>query len=348
MALAQISDLWTPDIWIPGVREKMATFPSLLNSGIVAKASEAQKIATEGGVTANLPFFKDITDQADVIQVENTAATVLGITSGKQIVPILNRETPNSYTALSAQVSGSDPAGELMAQIAERKLKQRNATLFNLLRGAFRSAGAADASAPLSSVRLDSFDESGLDATSNQTFSPDLFIQACALMGELSDGLENGGLAVHPAVYASLQIADKESFKSGVESGLPFKITTYRGIPIFKSSLLYRAGTTDGYVYDSYIFAPGVVAWGEKPQVGGAINDPVLDVASLNIVVDAGKNNYTIYDRTRSVLHLNGMKWTGTPAGQSATNAELATYSNWDFVLSSQPRAGIVCIRTNA
>jgi len=38
-----ISDLWIPDIWLQTMREKQATFPSLLNSGVVIdnpKASE--------------------------------------------------------------------------------------------------------------------------------------------------------------------------------------------------------------------------------------------------------------------------------------------------------------------
>lgn len=347
MALSQLSDLWTPDIWIRNLREKQATFPSILNSGIAVGSPIFDEIAMGAGVTANIPYFKDITDQADGIQVENTAPTVQGITGDKQVCPILNRETVNSSTALAAQVSGGDIVGGFTDAMAARRLKQRNSTLIALVRGAFAGLGANGAAAALSGMRTESFDETGNDATSDQTFNSDLFITAKALMGELADDLAGGALLIHPNVLGSLEIQDKNSFFYGTISGLPFTIKTYRGIPVFTSSLLVRAGTTNGYVYDSYLFAKGIVAKGEKPQQGGTPGAPAIDVASLNYNPDVNLNNERIYDRTRHVMHLNGMKWTGTAAGQSATNTELATATNWSYLFQTQNRAGIVCIRTN-
>ena len=348
MALAQISDVWTPAIWVNSIKEKQATFASILNSGIAVASPMFDEIATGAGTSANIPVFKDITDQDDGIQVENTAPTIQGLTSGTMIAPILNRETANSATALAAQVSGEDIVEQYTSSIAERRLKQRNKTLYALLRGAFNTAGAADATAPLSTMRIDSFDESGTDATSDQTFNPDLFITGKALLGEQADDLMNGALLVHPTVLASLEKADKNSFQTGVISGLAWTIRTYRGIPIFTSELLYRAGSINGYVYPSFLFAKGVVAKGEKAQVAGDPGRPAIDAASLNYNPDVNLNNSRIYDRTRFLMHLNGMKWTGSASGQSATNTELATYSNWDYVLTSQNRSGIVCWRTNA
>jgi len=44
---------------------------------------------------------------------------------------------------------------------------------------------------------------------------------------------------------------------------------------------------------------------------------------------------------------LGGTKWVGTPAGQSATNAELQDVDNWELVYQSANRCGAVMIRTN-
>src|ERR1041384_6801953 len=165
MAIATISNLWTPDIWVQGMREKQATFPSILNSGVAISNAIFDNIATGAGTSANIPFFKDITDQADAIQVEDTAPTIQGITSGLQVAPILNRETNNRVTALAAQVSGSDPVGAFVNVLTERRLKQRHATLIALLRGAFAGLGASGARAALADRRLASFDESGNDVT---------------------------------------------------------------------------------------------------------------------------------------------------------------------------------------
>jgi hypothetical protein len=85
-----------------------------------------------------------------------------------------------------------------------------------------------------------------------------------------------------------------------------------------------------------------VIGYGEKAQQGDTI-----EVASLQYWRDPDKNNAFIYDRTRCIVHINGMKWVGAPAGQSATNAELATVGNWNLVFQSASRTGIVCMRTN-
>ena len=73
----------------------------------------------------------------------------------------------------------------------------------------------------------------------------------------------------------------------------------------------------------------------------------MVDVAALQMEKKFGLNNEIIYDRTRFVLHMNGMKWVGTPAAESPSNAELGTIANWNLVLTTANRVGAVCIRTN-
>lgn len=346
MAQTTISDLWTPDIWIQGTREKAKAFPSLLNSPVVVNAPLFDTIASGAGISANIPFYKDITDDTDEIQVEDTAPTNGELTSGKQVCPILNRVKSYDATAIAAQVSGAspDPVGEILTQIGNGRVKRRQRTLVSILRGAFGGGSdAKDSASELTSMRVEAFDESGTDATSDQKMNPDLFIAAKALLGELADGLINGAILTHPNIVAQMEILDKNSFKNGVESGLPFTVRTYREIPIYTSNLLVRAGSSNGYVYETYILGPGTIGYGAKPQ-----SSMVGDVAHL--IVDetqVAKNNLTVYDRNRYLLHLNGMKWVGTPAGQSATDAELATIGNWDLAFSSADRVGGVLIRTN-
>lgn len=346
MAQTTISDLFTPDIWIQGATEKAKAFPSLLNSGVVVETPLFNEIASGAGVAANIPFYKDISDDTDTIQIEDTAPTLKEITAGRQICPILNRVVGYDVTALAAQVSGAspDPVGEILSQIGAGRVKRRQRTLVSILQGAF--GGGADASgsaSELTSMRVEAFSESGANPPDSQKMSAELFIAAKALLGELADGLSMGAVLTHPNIVAQLEILDKESFKDGVASGLAFTVKTYRGIPIFTSNLLVRAGSTSGYVYETYILGKGTVGFGAKPQsskVGDAAH-LVLDETQI------GKNNLSVYDRNRYLLHLNGMKWVGTPGGQSATDAELATIANWDLAYSSADRVGGVLIRTN-
>jgi hypothetical protein len=148
---------------------------------------------------------------------------------------------------------------------------------------------------------------------------------------------------MHPNVRARLRKIDSQAFALvELRSQIPFKLMTYREIPIFVSNTLVRAGTTNGFVYDTYILAKGTVGYGEKPQAAD-----VMDVASLSYFYDRDKNNDLIWDRTRFIMGVDGTKWIGNPAGQSATNAELQTVANWQLLYASADRVGAVCIRTN-
>lgn len=345
-----IADLWNPAIWVQAMRERQATFPSLFLSGAVVRSDFFDGIASGAGTSVNVPFLKDITDQGDEIQVENTAPlTDNGQPGDVQNFPLLNRVTKNSVGALVAQVSGVDPMASIIDQLTMRRLKQRQTTLVAMLRGLFGTgATAANAAGCLSGVRLggttaEPFIENGLNATSDNLIDPDKFIDTSALMGELENDLKGGFIFMHTNVKARLRKLDRLNFRTlKLASELPFTIDSYMEIPIVTSNALVRAGANGGYVYDTYMVTQGVVGYGEKPQMGD-----VRDAASLQYFLDRDKNNDLIWDRTRLLLGVNGTKWVGNPAGQSATNAELQTAANWNLVFQTANRVGVTCIRTN-
>lgn len=337
-----ISDLWVPSIWVQGLNERLNTFPSLLTSGIAQRNELFDGYAAGAGTSVNLPYFRDITDQADAVQVENAQPTRQVIGSGKQIAALLNRETANDATALAKQVSGATPVDAILGQLAVRRQKQRQTTLLNISRGLFDfSAVPNNATGCLRNVRYDIFLEAGATPPAAQMISGPAFIDAVSLLGERTADVVGGAIVMHPTVRATLLKLDQISFEHfSTQEGI--RLETYKGLRVFVSNLLRRAGATSGFVYDTYIFAPGVFAWGEKEQRGD-----VVDVASLSYWHDTPKNVEEIYDRSRFILHPNGCKWVGTPAGQSATNAELATAANWNLDYQSADRCGIVCLRSN-
>ena len=337
-----ISDLWVPPVWVKGLAEQVRVLPGIMNSGIAVRNTEFDGFASGGGTVITLPYFRDITDQADAIQVENTAPTKQVIGSGKQYATILNRETANNANALAAAVSGENPVDEILAQLATRRLKQRQTTLLNIMRGLFANASAPNAaSGALQANRSDYFLEAGASPAAGQLIDSTKVITSLAKLGDLRDTVQGGAILMHPNIEAALLVADATSFKElSINPGLVLR--TYKGLKVFTSQLLVRAGTTSGFVYDTYIFATGTVAWGEKPQVGDKV-----DSAALSFWEDKDLNVSNIYDRTRFLLHVNGTKWTGTPAGQSATNAELATFGNWGLDYATADRVGIIAIRSN-
>lgn len=343
MAQTSIADLWTPDIWIRGADERMNTLPSLISSPIVVRNGQFDAVAQGGGITENIPYFRDITDQADAPQVEGTQPTMQKMGSGKQIAVMLNRETGLASTSLAASVSGEDPVGGILRQIAIRRQKQRQSTLVNITRGIFGFATAPAGAGALSAVRNDIFLEAGLAPAANQCISPFAFIDTIAKLNELADVTLGGGILMHPLIRAALLKQDQISFQHySQQDGTVLE--TYKGYRVFVSNLLFRVGGVSGYVFDTYIFAPGVFAWGEKPQVDGSVK---ADAASMRLWVNPQTNVEEIYDRTRFIIHPNGLRWVGVAGGQSPTNAELATAANWTLDYTTADRVGIVCLRSN-
>ena len=66
VSYTNIVDLWTPQIWIRGADEQARILPAFLTSGAVLQSPLFDEIASGGGVSANLPMFKDIITQAGI------------------------------------------------------------------------------------------------------------------------------------------------------------------------------------------------------------------------------------------------------------------------------------------
>jgi hypothetical protein len=354
-----IASLWTPDIWIRGLNEKMNTMPSLISSNIVKRTPEFDALAAGGGVTANVPYFRDITDQADNVQAEGVQPQLQALGSGKQIAPMMNRESGLGATALAAVVigAGETPVEGITSQLAVRRQKQRQVTLLSICRGIFGFNSAPGGAGALAAVRNDVFLEAGANPAANQLINPFVFADTIAKLGELADTTLGGGIAMHPIIRAALIKQDQISFTHySLQSGTVLTgpapkpgeavVEYYKGYRVFVSNLLFRAGAQNGYVFDTYVFAPGVFAWGEKPQVDGT---QIVDVASLSYFNDNRINQSEIYDRSRFLLHPNGLRWTGQAgiAGQSPANSELINAANWTLDYTTADRVGIVSLRTN-
>lgn len=336
MASTTISNLWSPAIWIKGADEAARILPGLITSRAVIQSPLFDTIASGAGVAANVPFFKDLTDTAEGIQVELTAPSLNNHTSGTQIFPILNREVAFGSGALAAAVTGSDPVQSIVNQLGLGRQKRMQVTLTKILDGLFAfTSGTAVLASTANKLAI----ETGNSAVAANLWSTAAFNNTAALLGELQGNLMGGAIFVHPIVRAAMLTADANSFERISRGDL--MIERYRGLDVYVSNLLSRAGTTNGTVYATYILAPGSVALGMKPQVA------TQDAASLQVYSRPDINDTQVYDRTRYVVGVAGTAFTGSPAGQSATNTELATASNWALRYQTADRCGVALLTTN-
>jgi hypothetical protein len=339
-ASTTVANLWNPSVWIPGLAERIKSRPSLINSGIMVNNADIQAIVDGPSTIANIPFFKE-PDFDDAIQAEDSDVTVNNVASGKQVATILNRRFAIGTEALAKAVSGADPVAFALDIWADFKLRRRQKSLLNILRGTFGNAdGPGAGTAAFKAVRKDIFSETGASPTSEKLFSSDFYIETLGLMGENKPDLTQCVICCHSKIEEAML---KQDDITVVQDSLgKDRVQTYKGAPVFVSDLLSRAGGTSGTVYDTYIFKKGSVGYGERTQ-----SNTIGDVAAMIKIENALKNTTGFADFSRFVIHPNGAVWGGTPAGQSATNTELAVAASWTLAYGDVKNVGIVALRSN-
>ena len=126
---------------------------------------------------------------------------------------------------------------------------------------------------------------------------------------------------MHSNVYQDLQNQNVIVYEKPSTGDIRFP--TYLGYRVIvDDGMPTRAGTTDGTVYQCYLFGEGAIALGQ----GGAPVPSEVDRDAL-----AGED-YLI-TRTHFLLHPRGVKWAeGSVAGDAPTNTECQNAANWDRV----------------
>lgn len=332
-----LADAYEPAVWKALMAEKTKAAWSLANSAVVKAVADLKLIAEGPSRSAELPFFRDIAEQDDEPQVERTAPTKQGIGTGKQIIKKMLRVIANDASAEARDLGHEDPLGTFLDRRVNRRLANTQKKIVAILTGVFGTALAANG--------VDHFAETA-NSDTDKVWQEDYFFDAASTLGILQFDLEGGAVFVHPVVYAAMQKADAITFVKPSE-GKAF-IATWKGLPIYLDKSLVRNGTTSGKVYSSYIIAAGAFGSGLADQpfydIGAKFNPSVSHFA---IDGNMDLNTLTIYDRTAEIVHLDGTSYTGTVAGESVTNAELATADKWAVAYDSAEKVPVVRIRTN-
>lgn len=324
MAAVKVADILVPDIWLPYMQEKTAEKSALFQSGIITQNDQLNEIARGGGNTANMPFFQDLTGDSEVLA-DNAPLSVNKITTGKDVAVKHFRGKAWGANDLAGALAGADPMAAMADLVAEWWSRDMQKNLIATLKGIF---AAASMSGHVHDVAI----EDGNNATDDNKISADTTIDAFDLLGDEIEALT--AIGMHSRLYNRLLKQDLIEFEQPSEQGKP--IQRYLGRRVIVDDNCPRvAGSTSGYKYTSYLFGAGVIGYGE-----GNPETPVeTDRDSL-----AGED-YLI-NRRHFILHPGGVKWKGTPAGESPTNVELAVGTNWERVYEVK-NVKIVALVTN-
>lgn len=302
----KISDVIVPEVFNPYVIERTAELSALVKSGIIVPDEELDTLAKAGGRLINMPFWKDLTGEDEVLS-DNGALTPGKITSGQDIAALLMRGKAWSVNDLAKALSGDDPMKAIGDLVAEYWARRKQKVLLSTLKGVFESSSMSGNVHDISSL------ESG-----NEKISGVSFISAKNKLGDASDKLT--AVMMHSATFTSLEQQNLISY-----------IPNSQGIVEFPTYMNKRVIVDDGCpesggVYTTYLFGKGAIGEGN----GQAPVPTETDRDSL-----AGED--ILINRQHFILHPRGVKFTDTSVtGKSPSNAELENQANWERVYENK------------
>ncbi|ODU07995.1 MAG: hypothetical protein ABS84_14895 [Rubrivivax sp. SCN 71-131] len=305
MAKTLINDILKPDVWREYGVNRTAELSALWAAGIVANVPGIT--LPNGGGTVNMPFFNDLTGDAENLS-DTTPLTVGNIAANKDVAAVIGRGRAWSVNDLAAVLSGADPFQAVIDLVATYWARQMQKELLQVLAGAMGAASMAG----------NVHDVSAGASEALRCFNASNFIDSVAKLGDVGGQL--AAIGMHSATQAYLAKQDLITFEksSDGKAEIPFymgrRVIVDDGMPV-------TTGT-----YTSYLFGFGALGYAED-VIGEKDIETDRDILAADTVATM---------RKRFILHPRGIKWNGTPAGAFPSRAELSTVGNWERVYENK------------
>lgn len=328
MAATRIADIIVPEVFNPYMNERIVNASRLVRAGIVTPDPAMNALAIQGGKLINLPFFKELSGDDEVLS-DTTPLTVNPISTGQDVARLHMRGKAWGSNDLAKALAGADPMKAIGDFVLSWWDVKEQTLLVKTLAGMFADNAANDAG----DLILDASIADGVNATASNKIGGDVVLDAAQKLGDVQDRLT--AIAMHSVPYSRLLKLNLITFVPTADQSA--QIATYLGKEVIVDDAMpVAAGGTSGNVYTSYLFGAGAIARGE----GQAPTPTETDRDTL-------QGEDILIHRRHFILHPRGVKWTeSSVAGKSPTNAEAALAANWDRVYNAK-NIRIVQLRTN-
>lgn len=258
MASVLLSNVFVYDKYMAYTSVDSPEKTALIQSGIVTRNAMLDGFAGGTGHVVHMPFWKDLDDSVEPNYATDNPADVAvpdNVTTGEMQARRAFLDKGYSSSNLVAELAGSDPLQHIRNRFDTWWNRQFQHRLIATLQGLYAAnkAGNGDMIASVAS-------EDGLNATSANTFSRTVFLNALFTMGDRYDDVT--GIAVHSTVFHNMLTAQLIQYlqPANISTKLPFFDDK---LIVVDDSLPVVAGTTSGYKFVSYLFGSGVIGYGE-------------------------------------------------------------------------------------
>lgn len=332
--ITQLSDIVEPTVFTPYIQQLTEQKARLVQSGVLARNTLLDQLLAGGGLTFNVPSFRDLDDDADNVSGQDAAdhyrhtqsggavsvaspATIqdsrpLKTQADTEVAVRLNRNQSWSSADLAAQLAGADPLQSIGSRVAYYWTRRLQAIFIATMNGVIADNAANDSGDYTNDISGTSF----VNGVTN--FSAEAFLDAAVTMGDSQEDLV--AVMVHSIVYNRMQKNNLIDFIPDARGEV--QIPTFLGREVIVDDGL----PVSSGVYDTWLFGMGAVQLG----VGSA---KVPTEVSREPQAGNGGGQEILFSRNEWTLHPTGHAYTGaTTAKGGPTNTVLGQAGSWDRV----------------
>lgn len=336
MATVQIADVYNPLVFAQGAQEAQLQLNRFIQSGVAVMDPRLSAMASTGGNIGELPFYQPLGTEEPNYSTDNPAAlsTPAKITSSKMVYRLAAQNKSWSAMDLAVELALADPVAAITGRIGQYWATNNEKRVIQSVRGLIADNIANDSK----DMILDISVAAGGTVSDANRIDGNAVIDTVQTLGDHGELLS--AMAMHSVIYRRLQKLSLIDFIPDARGEI--NIPTYMGkAVIVDDSLVGTTYDTSKVYFDTILFGAGAIALGE-----GTPTTP----SEIKRNPDAGNGGgeWQIYSRRSDIIHPLGFKFTSSSvAGQSATQAELATAANWDRVYNRKSVA-LAVLRTNS
>lgn len=318
-----VSDVVVPRLFSPYVQQLTEEKSRLVRSGVLARSEFLDMALAGGGLTFDVPSFRDLDSDADRVSTDTAHAEFGGaaepdpfkIETSQEVAVRLSRNGSWSSSDLTGALAGRDPMEAIASRVSEYWARRLQQIFIATINGVILDNTANDSGDYTNDVSGAAFQ----DGVTN--FTPEAFIDTALTMGDSMDDVTV--MFVHSVVKARMQKLNLIDFIPDSEGRIAFE--TYLNRLLIVDDTMPRTGS----VYDSWLFGAGAVQMGMgSPKVPTEVE--------RKAGAGNGGGQEVLYNRNEYILHPVGHAYTGTaPSGgpsNAATTNNLAIATSWNRV----------------
>lgn len=322
----RVSDVIVPELFTPYAQNLTVEKSRLVQSGLIARSEVLDNFLAGGGLTIQMPSFKDLDNDAERVSTDTSvpfadadASLPAGVARPpnpnkigtlREIAVRMSRNNSWSSSNLAATLAGADPMNAIASRVSDYWVRRMQLAFVATWRGVIADNAANDSG----DYALDISGGGFVDGVTN--FSAESFLDAAQTMGDNQSVLT--AVMVHSVVYNRMMKNNLIDFIPDSEGRI--NIPTFLGREVIVDDGMPRSGS----VYDTWLFGAGATQMG----IG---SPPVPTEVDRKAGGGNGGGQDVLYNRVEWSMHPTGHAFvmSSIPDGGPA-NGDLDDATSWD------------------